>query len=78
MIGQCQNCRATVRVGSYKDRERNRAHKQTINCKETYWARHAVVEVTFVKGRCPICGAFPVHVLKWGEKVVKETEEEAR
>lgn len=78
LVGQCKNCKATVRVGSFKDRDKNRAHKQTIYCVSTDWAEKPMMEAVFPRGRCPICQSFPIRVMKWREKDDRSTQERTR
>ncbi len=78
MIGQCQNCKATVRIGSFKDRDKNRAHKQTIYCVDTHWGAKPMMEAVFPKGRCPVCMSFPIRVTKWRETDDRTTKEKTK
>lgn len=78
-IGRCKNCKATVRVGEAKYANRNRAHKQTIQCVETFWKSKPTMSLRYTRGRCPVCGNFPIMVDKWlelHETSVKEKKKE--
>jgi len=77
-VGQCRNCKATVRIGSFKDRERNRAHKQTIYCVSTDWAARPMMEAVFPRGRCPVCMSSPIRVMKWREQDDRGIKERTR
>lgn len=67
LLGQCRNCKAMLRVGKYEHRDKNRAKLQTIQCRETVWAAHPKMNAMYTRARCPVCGAFPVRVLRWAD-----------
>jgi len=77
-LGRCKNCKAMVRVGEVKYANRNRAHKQTVQCVETHWKSRPTMSLRYMRGRCPICGNFPIMVEKWAEKTETTTEEERK
>jgi len=67
-LGQCRNCKAMLFIGKWEHSELNRGHKITIECVASFWKIKDLVEDVLPKGRCGICGGFPLRVMRWGKK----------
>jgi len=71
-LGQCMNCKSMVFVGKWEHNTMNSGHKITIECVQDGWTRKEVEEDVMPKGKCGICGSYPLKVKRWNRAAEKE------